>query len=170
MGYGEIDNAILESLASGQKLTVLDLFCQRDQTVDQIDRTFTEGSPPFVFDHHKSTYDRYGNRKWAVVDTEYCAAMVYWRWLREQKLDDSTKKIVEEIEPLIKITNDRDLWLGEIPESRLWQGLVTILGPWGDTDEAGLRSFCRADRRRGIPHRILWTFRKKGSSRQRPGY
>ncbi len=29
------------------------------------------------------------------------------------------KKIVEEIEPLIKITNDRDLWLGEIPESRL---------------------------------------------------
>ncbi|MFA5672643.1 MAG: phosphohydrolase, partial [Synergistaceae bacterium] len=34
MGYGEIDNAILESLASGQKLTVLDLFCQRDQTVD----------------------------------------------------------------------------------------------------------------------------------------
>ena len=57
--------------------------------------------------------------------------MVYWRWLREQILDDSTKKIVEEIEPLIKITNDRDLWLGEIPESRLWQGLVTILGPWG---------------------------------------
>ena len=131
MGYGEIDNAILESLASGQKLTVLDLFCQRDQTVDQIDRTFTEDSPPFVFDHHKSTYDRYGNRKWAVVDTGYCAAMVYWRWLREQILDDSTKKIVEEIEPLIKITNDRDLWLGEIPESRLWQGLVTILGPWG---------------------------------------
>ena len=131
MGYGEIDNAILESLDSGQKLTVLDLFCQREQTVDQIDRTFTESSPPFVFDHHKSTYDRYGNRKWAVVDTGCCAAMVYWRWLREQKLDDSTKKIVEEIEPLIKITNDRDLWLGEIPESRLWQGLVTICGPWG---------------------------------------
>ncbi len=33
MGYGEVDNAILESLDSGQRLVVLDLFCQRDRTV-----------------------------------------------------------------------------------------------------------------------------------------
>lgn len=131
IGYGEVDYAILDSLKSGQKLIVLDLFCQRDQTVDEIDRTFPNGGTPFVFDHHKSTYDRYSNRKWAVVDTGYCAAMVYWKWLKEQTLDDRTRKTVISIEPLIKITNDRDLWLGKIPESRLWQGLVTICGPWG---------------------------------------
>lgn len=131
IGYGEVDNAILESMNSGQKMILLDLFCQRDQTVDEIDRTFTEEGTPFVFDHHKSTYDRYSNRKWAVVDIGYCAAMVYWKWLTEQTLDDTTRKIVNAMEPIVKITNDRDLWLGEIPESRLWQGLVTLCGPWG---------------------------------------
>ncbi len=131
MGYGEVDNAILEALDSGYKLIVLDLFCQRERTVEDIDRLFPEGDSPFLFDHHKSTFDRYSNRKWAVVDTDCCAAMVYWKWLMAQELDVSTKKIVEYMEPIIKITNDRDLWLGEIPESRLWQGLVTLCGPWG---------------------------------------
>lgn len=131
MGYGEVDNAILEALDSGYKLIVLDLFCQRERTVEDIDRLFPEGASPFLFDHHKSTFDRYSNRKWAVVDTDCCAAMVYWKWLMGQELDVSTKKIVEYMEPIIKITNDRDLWLGEIPESRLWQGLVTLCGPWG---------------------------------------
>lgn len=131
MGYGEVDNAILEALDSGYKLIVLDLFCQRERTVEDIDRLFPEGASPFLFDHHKSTFDRYSNRKWAVVDTDCCAAMVYWKWLMGQELDVSTKKMVEYMEPIIKITNDRDLWLGEIPESRLWQGLVTLCGPWG---------------------------------------
>ena len=131
MGYGEVDNAILEALDSGYKLIVLDLFCQRERTVEDIDRLFPEGDSPFLFDHHKSTFDRYSNRKWAVVDTDCCAAMVYWKWLMGQELDVSTKKMVEYMEPIIKITNDRDLWLGEIPESRLWQGLVTLCGPWG---------------------------------------
>lgn len=131
MGYGEVDNAILEALDSGYKLIVLDLFCQRERTVEDIDRLFPEAASPFLFDHHKSTFDRYSNRKWAVVDTDCCAAMVYWKWLMGQELDVSTKKIVEYMEPIIKITNDRDLWLGEIPESRLWQGLVTLCGPWG---------------------------------------
>jgi len=131
MGYGEVDNAILESLDSGQRLVVLDLFCQRDRTVDDIDRLFPEGGSPFIFDHHKSTFDRYSNRKWAVVDTGCCAAMVYRNWLIKQDLDAGTRKIVDDMGPLVNITNDRDLWLGEIPESRLWQGLVTICGPWG---------------------------------------
>ena len=131
MGYGEVDNAILESLNGRNKLIVLDLFCQRDQTVDEIDRIFTDGVSPFVFDHHKSTYDRYSNRKWALVDTACCAAMVYWNWLREKEPNITARKIFDDMEPLIKITNDRDLWLGEIPESRLWQGLVTLCGPWG---------------------------------------
>ena len=131
MGYGEVDNAILESLHSGQKLIVLDLFCQRDQTVDEIDRSFPADGAPFLFDHHKSTFDRYSNRKWAIVDTGYCAAKVYWRWLMEQDLDADQSATVASMETLINITNDRDLWLGEIPDSRLWQGLVTICGPWG---------------------------------------
>ena len=131
MGYGEVDNAILESIGSGQDLIVLDLFCQRDRTVDDIDRFFSEEDPPFVFDHHKSTYDRYSNRKWAVVDTGCCAAMVYRNWLLEQKLDPKTRRIIDDMGPIVEITNDRDLWLGGIPESRLWHGLVTICGPWG---------------------------------------
>ncbi len=130
-GYGEVDSLIVDSIDSGFKLIVLDLFCQRDWTVDLIDRTYRDGDPPFVFDHHKSTYDRFGNRKWAVIDTGYCAAMVYWRWLMEQALDKEVHDRIAAMEPLIRITNDRDLWLGEIPESRLWQGLVTLCGPWG---------------------------------------
>lgn len=35
------------------------------------------------------------------------------------------------MEPLIRIANDRDLWLGKIADSRLWQGLVTVCGHWG---------------------------------------
>lgn len=130
-GYGEVDTLIIESLRAGHELLVLDLFCQRDQTVDEIDRVFKEGAPPFLFDHHKSTFERYGNRKWAVVNIEYCGALVYWKWLITQKLDDKRRDHIASMEQLMLITNDRDLWLGERPESRLWQGLVTMCGPWG---------------------------------------
>ncbi|MCK7476161.1 MAG: hypothetical protein M0C28_00115 [Candidatus Moduliflexus flocculans] len=68
-GYGEVDNTLLESLEAGQKVLVLDLFCQRQQTVDEMDRAPFPGGSPTLFDHHESTFDRYGNRPWAVVDT-----------------------------------------------------------------------------------------------------
>ena len=70
-GYGEVDALILETLASGKEPLVLDLFCQKEQTIDEVDRLYDEARPPFLFDHHKSTFERYGNRKWAVIDTNY---------------------------------------------------------------------------------------------------
>lgn len=130
-GYGDVDALILETLAAGQEPLVLDLFCQKEQTVDEIDKQWKEASAPFLFDHHKSTFERYGNRKWAMIDTNYCGALVYWRWLSENVKDGKTQAILARLEPVMKIANDRDLWLGQLPESRLWQTLVTLCGQWG---------------------------------------
>ena len=120
-GYGEVDALILETLASGKEPLVLDLFCQKEQTIDEVDRLYDEARPPFLFDHHKSTFERYGNRKWAVIDTNYCGALVYWNWMSERAQDSRTKEALARLEPIVRIANDRDLWLGQIPESRLWQ-------------------------------------------------
>jgi len=130
-GYGEVDNLMLETLQAGEVPLVLDLFCQREETVDEIDKYFREGEEPFLFDHHESTFKRYGNRKWAIIDTKSCAAMVYWKWLMAQDMPEERRAMVVRMEPLIRIANDRDLWLGQIPESRLWQGLITMCGQWG---------------------------------------
>lgn len=129
-GYGEVDTLILETLASGKEPLVLDLFCQKEQTIDEVDRLYDETRPPFLFDHHKSTFERYGNRKWAVIDTNYCGALVYWNWLSERTQDARTKDVLAKLEPIVRIANDRDLWLGQMPESRLWQALVTMCGQW----------------------------------------
>ncbi len=130
-GYGEVDNLLLESLAAGQKALVLDLFCQRQQTVDELDRRYAPGDLPFLFDHHETTFDRYGNRPWAVVDTSKCAAAVYHAWLLEQPIPPAARARVEKMTAMVEMANDRDLWLGEKPDSRLWQALVTLCGPWG---------------------------------------
>nr|WP_281680251.1 phosphohydrolase [Synergistes jonesii] len=129
-GYGEVDSLISEAMAAGGELLVLDLFCQREETVDAIDRGWDETRPPFLFDHHKSTFERYGGRKWAEIDTGYCGALVYWRWLSANAKEARTRDILAALEPIVRIANDRDLWLGEIPESRLWQALVTMCGHW----------------------------------------
>lgn len=130
-GYGEVDNLILEAIGGGHEPLVLDLFCQREQTVDEIDKKRDENLPPFLFDHHKTTFERYANRKWAVVDTNFCGAMVYRNWLMAKDDDSFNKEAVIAMEDIVKTANDRDLWLGQIPESRLWQGLVTMCGYWG---------------------------------------
>jgi len=129
-GYGDVDNLILESLRANEEPLVLDLFCQWTQTVDEVDGVWEKERPPFLFDHHKSTFERYGNRKWAVIDTNWCGAMVYWKWLMEQEQKDEQRARIAAMKPLMDIANDRDLWLGQIPESRLWQGLVTMCGHW----------------------------------------
>ena len=129
-GYGEVDALISEAMASGSEPLVLDLFCQREETVDMIDKNRDEALPPFLFDHHKSTFERYGNRKWARIDTGCCGALVYWRWLKENSSDARTLEVLDKLEPIVRIANDRDLWLGEIPESRLWQALITMCGYW----------------------------------------
>lgn len=130
-GYGDVDNLILETLESGQEPLVLDLFCQRENTVDTIDRIWERDKEPFLFDHHKSNFERYSSRKWALIDVNYCGAMVYWNYIRTKEEFSSRADVISSLEPLMKIANDRDLWLGEIPESRLWQGLVTVCGHWG---------------------------------------
>ena len=130
-GYGEVDNLILETLESGQEPLVLDLFCQRDNTVDAIDKIWQADAPPFLFDHHKSNFERYASRKWALIDVNYCGAMVYWNYLMAQDLEPERRARVQAMEPLIRIANDRDLWLGKIADSRLSQGLVTVCGHWG---------------------------------------
>lgn len=129
--YGEVDNLILETQRTGQEPLVLDLFCQREQTVDEIDKSWQDGVQPFLFDHHKSTFDRFGNRKWAVIDTGFCGALVYWNWLMAQNPDGRILEVLKKVEPFVRVANDRDLWLGEMPESRLWQGLITLCGHWG---------------------------------------
>lgn len=124
-GYGAVDSLILESLDAGHDFIVIDLFCQDERTVENLDRRYSEGDAPFVFDHHETTASRYGNRPWAVVDTSYCAAKVYYRWLREQGLPG-----LERLSPLVEVANDRDLWINENPQSRLWQAMITLCGPY----------------------------------------
>jgi hypothetical protein len=129
VGYGEVDFLVLDSLSRGEPLVVLDLFCQKPQTVDEIDRSFDAGDPPFFFDHHQSTLERYGNRPWAYVDVNHCAAKVYYRWLMHKAAGGERNRL-SRLEGIVEIANDRDLWLNKIPESRLWQALVTLCGPW----------------------------------------
>ncbi len=129
-GYGEVDALILETVRNGDELLVLDLFCQRRDTVDELDRSFEGVTKPFFFDHHKTTAEVFGNRPWARVDTQFCAALVYYRWLMEGNASPRALERLVELERLVTIANDRDLWLGQFEESRLWQALITLCGPW----------------------------------------
>ena len=130
-GYGEVDNLILETLEAGQEPLVLDLFCQRQETVDEVDRRFPEGGTPFLFDHHQTTFDRYGNRPWAVIRTDACGALVYHRWLEDRDLSPAARQAHRDLTELVLVANDRDLWLGQREDGRLWQALVTLLNPTG---------------------------------------
>lgn len=129
-GYGDVDELIINSLRAGYEPLVLDLFCQREQTIDEIDKTWDDSRQPFLFDHHKSTFERYANRKWAQVDTDYCGALVYHRWLAAKNPTGRELDVLRKLEPLVRVANDRDLWLGELPDSRLWQGLLSLCGHW----------------------------------------
>lgn len=124
-GYGTVDALILETVEAGQDLVVVDLFCQDERTVERLDRLHEAGRPPFLFDHHETTAARYGNRPWAVVDTRFCAAKVYYRWLLEQGAPG-----MDELERIVELANDRDLWINEMPDSRLWHALITLCGPY----------------------------------------
>lgn len=129
-GYGDVDELMLNALRSGEEPLVIDLFCQREQTIDEIDRIWDGSRPPFLFDHHKSSFERYANRSWAHIDTAYCGAMVYWRWLELGSPTAAGLGVLRRLEPLMRVANDRDLWLGELPDSRLWQGLLSLCGYW----------------------------------------
>lgn len=130
-GYNIVDNLILESMEREEKMVVLDLFCQKPRTVDEIDKRFTHESEPFIFDHHESNLSRYSNRPWLYLDTRYCAAMVYFLWLQEHVEGSREKGILKDMERMVTIANDRDMWINSLEESRLWQALITLCGPWG---------------------------------------
>jgi hypothetical protein len=130
VGYGEVDNVMLETLKSGSEMIVLDLSPQFQTTVDEIDRTF-EGGAPFLFDHHKSTFEKYGARPWIIADMTCCGALVYWNWLFAGNTDDETLCRIEPLGDIVRIANDRDLWINENPDGRLWQAMVTLCGEWG---------------------------------------
>lgn len=131
VGYGDVDNLILETGRSGVEMAVLDLSPQFQATVDEIDRGFEPGSRPFLFDHHQTTYEKYRNRPWIVVDMNCCGALGYWNWLHDGNADDEVLESVEPLRALVRIANDRDLWINEEPDGRLWQAMVTLCGEWG---------------------------------------
>ncbi len=130
-GYHEVDERIAEGLQFQEKwkLLVLDLICQKERTADLIDEMY-RGEEPFLFDHHQTTLERFGNRFWSCVDTSCCAARVYYQWIMEQPWKEERIERVRLLEDFVDIANDRDLWLGKREESRLWQALVTLSGPW----------------------------------------
>ena len=128
-GYGEVDNLILETLKGRDEPLVLDLSPQFQATVDEVDKIVFE--QPFLFDHHESTYQHYANRPWIRVDTGCCGAMVYWNWLHAGNADERTLARVEPLREIVRVANDRDLWLNEDPDGRLWGAMVTLCGEWG---------------------------------------
>ena len=129
VGYGDVDNTMLEVLRHGERMVTLDLSPQFQNTVDEIDASFT-GGDPFLFYHHQSASEKFSNRPWAVVDVRYCGALVYWNWLMDNA-DGGAKRRVEPLRGMVAIANDRDLWINENPDGRLWQAMVTICGEWG---------------------------------------
>lgn len=129
-GYGDVDLLVMDSISRGEPFLTLDLFCQRDQTVDEIDRLFQPGEDPLFFDHHQTTIDRCGNRPWLFASTEFCAAKVYFNWLEANVSGNGSFEKVSVLREMVEVANDRDLWLNRIPESRLWHALVTLCGPW----------------------------------------
>mgnify|MGYP000846286294 FL=1 len=129
VGYGEVDNVVYDSIQSGRNVLILDLFCQKRETIDLID-SFFEGESPICFDHHETTLQRWGNRPWLKIDTSSCAAKVYYDWLMSQDLPVNVKNRLAVLSDIVEVANDRDLWLGQIPESRLWQAMITMCGPW----------------------------------------
>jgi single-stranded DNA-specific DHH superfamily exonuclease len=128
-GYGEVDNLILEGLRRRDSVIVLDLSPQFQNTIDEIDRFFGEAKP-FLFDHHQSTYEKIGKRPWAVVNTKRCGAAVYWDWLANNA-SEAIKRRAAPLSGFVEIANDRDLWINENPDGRLWQAMVTMCGEWG---------------------------------------
>jgi len=130
-GYNIVDNLILESMEREEKMVVLDLFCQKPRTVDEIDKRFTHETEPFIFDHHESNLSRYSNRPWLHLDTRYCAARVYFLWLQARVTENREERILHDMERMVNIANDRDMWINSLEESRLWQALITLCGPWG---------------------------------------
>ena len=78
-----------------------------------------QGEPPICFDHHETTLQRWGNRPWLKIDTSSCAAKVYYGWLMSQELPVNVKDRLVVLSDIVEVANDRDLWLGQIPESRL---------------------------------------------------
>lgn len=131
VGYGEVDNLILESRHRGDDVVVLDLSPQFQGTVDEVDRTFPEEAAPFLFDHHQSTFEKFANRAWIVVDMRFCGALVYWNWLHAGNGDAEALRRIEPLRDIVRIANDRDLWINEEPDGRLWQAMVTLCGEWG---------------------------------------
>ena len=124
-GYGEVDNLILDGLRRGDQVITLDLYPQFQNTVDEIDKIVREGEI-IIFDHHQSSLDKIGRRSWATVDTSRCAASVYWHWLM-----DGGNSRVEVLRDIVTVANDRDLWINENPDGRLWQAMVTLCGEHG---------------------------------------
>ncbi|MDR0654650.1 MAG: phosphohydrolase [Synergistaceae bacterium] len=127
-GYGEVDNLILEGLRRRDTVIAMDLSPQFQNTIDEIDRCFG-GAEPFLFDHHQSAYEKIGGRPWAVVNTKRCGAAVYWDWLANNA-PESTKRLVAPLSGFVEVANDRDLWINENPNGRLWQAMVTLCGEW----------------------------------------
>jgi hypothetical protein len=130
-GYGEVDNLLMEAMKSGSGIITLDLSPQYQSTVDEIDRVFVPGDTPFIFDHHMSAFEKYKNRPWLVIDMDSCGAGVYWNWLFAGNASGETLKRVEPLREIVRIATDRDLWINEDPDSRLWQAMVTLCGEWG---------------------------------------
>ncbi|MDR3331080.1 MAG: phosphohydrolase [Synergistaceae bacterium] len=130
-GYGEVDNLIIETFRSGGRMIALDLSPQFQATVDEIDTSFPQEGTPFLFDHHASTFEKLSNRPWIVLDVNRCGAAVYWDWLHSGNADEKALGRVRPLDGIVKVANDRDLWINENPDGRLWQAMVTMCGEWG---------------------------------------
>jgi len=57
--------------------------------------------------------------------------MVYWNWLHGGNADESVLERIEPLRGIVRVANDRDLWLNAEPDSRLWSAMVTLCGEWG---------------------------------------
>jgi oligoribonuclease NrnB/cAMP/cGMP phosphodiesterase (DHH superfamily) len=81
---------------------------------------------PLVVDHHRESM-AYENEPWAVVSTDYSAALLAAKWAEEQGgLVPS-----DELRELARLADDYDMWRHTDPACRRLNAVVTVLQPDG---------------------------------------
>ncbi len=123
-GYGTVDALILESIEAGQEFVVIDLFCQNEEDNRKTGQT--------VYCRRRSVSLRPSRHHGRALRQPPLGRRGHHS-LRGEGLLPLARRDgragMERLAPLVELANDRDLWINENPDSRLWQALITLCGP-----------------------------------------
>jgi hypothetical protein len=111
-GYGEVDELMLETLRGNARLLVLDLFCQRRETVDEVD-TFSRGRRTVALRPSQNNGGAFRKQKMDGHRHECLRGQSVLRLDSEKGHSTASRRRLDSLADLVDIANDRDLWLGK---------------------------------------------------------